>query len=429
MVARNILPTKQIYKSKRQGIALRTSKAYLDKFLSSKNITAARHDEICASAVKDGAHDWPGAFAHATNDDPINVHIFLKKLFDTDSNAITTRSGAYGTWNGKRVTEENEPPRDGCLYDALAIFNAADGNLETGRFGAWEQDIKPSLLRMGDLVESIKNHAQKNPKGYYARVLTYLSAAMARSADVDIEGEFANAYAELQRAKRDCNMSYQIQRDLRNRETDLECNWDELARRVEQEFGRESAEFLLMALWRDAPYRDDLHALRINPSDETGNFIRMSADFCEIVINEHKTAHTWGVKRNALGPVARELALRYVETRGLKNEDFLLGDRPHSAWVSNFLSTIGVKTERQEGAINLLRHTWATTYYDEVAARYDRGAINAKERKAVYEQLCRLMCHSPAAAKKYLNRVKRGDPSPIARDWLDAFVRSRRDDA
>ena len=83
----------------------------------------------------------------------------------------------------------------------------------------------------------------------------------------------------------------------------------------------------------------------------------------------------------------------------------------------------------REGAINLLRHTWASTFYDEVAARYDRGAINAKERKAVYEQLCRLMCHSPAAAKKYLNRVKRGDPSPIAGDWLDGFVRSRRDDA
>ncbi len=276
MVARNILPTKQIYKSKRQGIALRTSPAFIDNFFSTKNITAARHDEICATAVKDGAHDWPGAFAHATNDDPINVHIFLKKLFDTDSKSITTRSGAYGTWNGKRVTKENEPPRDGCLYDALAIFNAADGNLETARFGAWEQDIKPSLLRMGDLVQSIKSHAQKNPKGYYARALTYLSAAMERSADVDIEGEFANAYAELQRAKRDCDMSYQIERDLKNEETHLECNWDELARRVEQEFGRESAEFLLMALWRDAPYRDDLHALRINPSDETGNFIRMS---------------------------------------------------------------------------------------------------------------------------------------------------------
>ena len=65
----------------------------------------------------------------------------------------------------------------------------------------------------------------------------------------------------------------------------------------------------------------------------------------------------------------------------------------------------------------------------EVAARYDRGAINAKERKAVYKQLCRLMCYSPAAAKKYRNHIKRGDPSPIARDWLDAFVRSRRDDA
>ena len=30
--------------------------------------------------------------------------------------------------------------------------------------------------------------------------------------------------------------------------------------------------------------------------------------------------HTWGAKRNALGPVARELALRYVETRGLNDE-------------------------------------------------------------------------------------------------------------
>ena len=70
-----------------------------------------------------------------------------------------------------------------------------------------------------------------------------------------------------------------------------------------------------------------------------------------------------------------------------------------------------------------------STYYDEVDARYDRGTITAEERQALYEQLCRMMCHLHDAAKKYRNHIKGGDPSPIARDWLDAFVRSRRDDA
>ena len=90
------------------------------------------------------------------------------------------------------------------------------------------------------------------------------------------------------------------------------------------------------------PYRGDLHSLVINPEDRSkGNFLHIDGGTYTIVINEHKTAPQWGPKKDVLDADVCELVRRFMEFNGLRDGDYLLGERPHSEWINKFLTTVG----------------------------------------------------------------------------------------
>ena len=163
-----------------------------------------------------------------------------------------------------------------------------------------------------------------------------------------------------------------------------------------------------MTLWRNMPYRGDLHALVINPEDRTkGNYIHIDGDAYTIVINDHKTAPQWGAKRDVLDPDVSDLVRRFMEFNGLRDGDYLLGERPHSEWINKFLTTVGIKKARH--ALHLLRHIWATTYDEPNYISVRNGEITAEEYDEAREQLCHLMAHSPEANEKYLNPLRKAE--------------------
>ena len=170
-----------------------------------------------------------------------------------------------------------------------------------------------------------------------------------------------------------------------------------------------AAEYLLVSLWREMPYRGDLHALVINPEDRSkGNYLHIDGDACTVVINDHKTDAKRGKKTDMLDADVSDLVRRFMEFNGLRDGDYLLGERPHSEWINKFLTTVGVKKPRHKG-IPLLRHIWATSADNRITSQYESGEITAEEYDEAREQLCHLMAHSPEANEKYLNPLRKAE--------------------
>ena len=385
-----IQAVKQIHTSARAGLPVRDSPKTVDNFLVKWEISHARHDEIVQCARGD-VEPTTG----------LHINAFLKECFDLDTKKnMNTKIAAYGDWT------KPSPPRDRSIYRAFASVAGGERGFDEGIYGTFEHDIGPMLMDMEGLIHGIRRHSDN-----CVRTLDHISVAMQLHPSIDHEGEgdFAEAYATLQRAKRDLDTKFKCRGKRKNAETSLECEWPELVRRVKEHYGDNSAEYLFVTLFRNMPYRGDLHALVINPEDRTkGNYIHIDGDTYTIVINDHKTAPQWGAKRDVLDADVCELVHRFMELNGLRDGDYLLGERPHSEWINKFLTTVGIKKARH-ARMHLLRHTWATTYANRVIAQYDDGVITAEEYDEARERLCHLMAHSPEANEKYLNPLKEAE--------------------
>ena len=383
-----IQAVKQIHTSALAGLPVRDSPKTVDNFLVKWEISRARHDEIVQCARGD-VEPTTG----------LHINAFLKECFDLDTKKnMNTKIAAYGDWT------KPSPPRDRSIYRALACVAGGERGFDEGIYGAFEHDIGPMLMDMDGLIRGIRRHSDN-----CVRTLDHISVAMQLHPSIDHEGEFAEAYATLQRTKRDLDTKFKCQGKRKNAETSLECEWPELVRRVKEHFGDNSAEYLLVTLFQNMPYRGDLHSLVINPEERSkGNFLHIDGSTYTIVINDHKTAPQWGAKRDVLDTDVCELVRRFMELNGLRDGDYLLGERPHSEWINKFLTTVGIKKARH-ARMHLLRHTWATTYANRVIAQYDDGVITAEEYDEARERLCHLMAHSPEANEKYLNPLRKAE--------------------
>jgi hypothetical protein len=372
----------QIYKASREGRPVRDSNKKVDNLLRRWEISWARRDEIFECAERD-------LQALAPTEGGLHIHTFLKECFELDEKKnMATKIAAYGDWT------KTEPPRDRSIYRAFATCAGGPRGFDEGVYGGWELDIKPMLMDMDCLIAGVRRHND------------HISVAMQLHPSIDHEGEYAHAYATLQRTKRDLDVKFKCQGKRKNSETSLECDWTELVRLVKERFGVDSKEYLLVSLWRNMPYRDDLHALVINPDDKSkGNFICIDENTATVVIHDHKTSAQWGPKKDVLDDDVRDLARRYIEAHDLVDGDYLLGEQPNSEWINKFLTKIDVKKPEHK-RMHLLRHIWATSYAKKATAQYERGDITADEYDKARERLCHLMCHTPEANEKYLNPIE-----------------------
>ena len=255
-----IQATNQIFTSACAGLPVRDSPKTVDNFLVKWEISHARHDEIVQCARGD-VEPTTG----------LHINAFLKECFDLDTKKnMNTKIAAYGDWT------KPSPPRDRSIYRAFASVAGGERGFDEGIYGAFEHDIGPMLMDMDGLIRGIRRHSDN-----CVRTLDHISVAMQLHPSIDHEGEgeFAEAYATLQRTKRDLDTKFKCQGKRKNAETSLECEWPELVRRVKEHYGDNSAEYLFVTLFRNMPYRGDLHSLVINPGDRSkGNFLHIDGD-------------------------------------------------------------------------------------------------------------------------------------------------------
>ena len=398
-----LVAVKRIYKKTRAGERILEKDNAIEKFLDRWNISQARYERIKACAHED--NEPTNRLQGVETPTGLSVHRFLKECADLDVEKKNngTNLAAYGDWT------TDELPRDRQLYNTFATFaGGALGRCE-GLYGAWEHDIRPILLDMGTFINVLGCHMTPTTCG---KRLDLLSAAMELSPSIDHEGEFAEAYQTLQKAKRKLRVRCKIYDEAKNEQTSIECEWPELVRRVKEHFGEESKEYLYVSLWRNMPYRGDLHELTINPEDRTvheadkskKNFILVDEEKCTIVVHDHKTAKQWGTKVDELDPDVCELVRQHIVKHGLEDGDYLLGQRKLSEWISDFLVAIGVKKDEHRG-LSLLRHIWVSTFVNTARAQYKSGEITIDEYVDARQRLCDLMCHEPEANRKYLNKL------------------------
>ena len=258
--------TNQIYKCARIGLRVGPP-TKVDNLLRRWDISRARHDEIFRCAERD-------LQALAPTENGLHIHTFLKECFDIDTNK--SKKAAYGDWT------KNEPPRDQQLYNTFAEVGGGARGKEEGIYGDWECDIRPMLLDMTEFITCLRKHLK--PETCDKR-LPVLSKAMEISPSIDHEGEFAEAYRILQETKCELQVKCKITRKRKNAETSLECDWSELVRRVKEHYGDNSAEYLLVSLFRNMLYRGDLHSLVINPGDKSkGNYLHIDGSTYTVVI-------------------------------------------------------------------------------------------------------------------------------------------------
>ena len=133
----------------------------------------------------------------------------FKECFDLDTKKnMNTKIAAYGDWT------KPSPPRDRSIYRALASVAGGERGFDEGIYGTFEHDIGPMLMDMEGLIHGIRRHSDN-----CVRTLDHISVAMQLHPSIDHEGEgdFAEAYATLQRAKRDLDTKFKCRGEAQER--------------------------------------------------------------------------------------------------------------------------------------------------------------------------------------------------------------------
>ena len=367
--------------------------------LKNNGITDARAKQIRDAAIADSERDWTVA-REVPTDGPIDVYTFLHSLWTHDKRSVETANAAYGDWSPARLAKYKKPPRAGALYFMFAhFFGDGDANCD-GKYGDWENDIRPALEKLDELVESRVNLGGID---HVERPLQWLSVALERACCFDHENNESGAcYQRLQSTKLDAEQLTALR--LQQYADDLVViPWDTLVERVREEFGSLSKESMYIELFTTFPSRDDLNALMINPSEEEGNFIRIRSDGGEFVKSDYKTRNLYGAREYPMNANLCASIRAFMNEHGLVDGDYLLGHEKHSPWVGRFLTKIGVKTAEWKGRnIHLLRHVWLSSARADIKRKFP----DDKERQRHCQQeLCKCMDHSPEAALKYINEI------------------------
>ena len=323
-----------------------------------------------------------------------NIFVMQKYLRANDDRKASekTRTLAYGP----QPTAKKQNVRSGQLYALFKKYYENKGITDQ----SWENDISGAIKDMPELIEAA---GQRKGRGSgplsppsLVTPLRMLSVAMelypqGRS----LAKQFQTEYAILQQIKLEYELKSQAYLESKKADEELPFDWDEVENIVTGKFGYLSKEDMYIKFFSEAPSRDDLGDLRINPADSKGNFIRISNDGqITFHLNEYKTSRAYGSIKTKLSRELSAQVREYIRLNNLRDGDALFGAGKMGPFVSKLVTDAGIRVANQRGGINLLRRIY-------VSHRV-RAGLSQMERF----ELALAMKHTPLATLKYVRQFK-----------------------
>ena len=159
-------------------------------------------------------------------------------------------------------------------------------------------------------------------------------------------------------------------------------------------YGPESQEYLLVSLYKDLTCRDDFSQLILTPrykqSISTFNYAVVRADKpVEIILNQYKTAKTYGPIRVTLSNEVSSRMKRYINNHSLQYGQYLFPQKTLSGFISRMLTRCGL-----QGSISTMRRMVVSEFYNDTT-----------KTETDFEELARRMGHSMTEATTIYHRA------------------------
>jgi hypothetical protein len=299
------------------------------------------------------------------------------------------------------------------IIDETPKFNLAQSIAKLQQLGMKDQNLKTyinsikQLMRItgcDDLVDCLKDSdkiinlietgKKKNGSGAYAtnskiglyQVILYIIDSF----KLDIDKEPYNKQRLLHKITDESRIEA-------NKEK-LVPTWEEVFDKVENKYGINSKEYLIMELYKRIPARDDFQLLitdKLDDYDSKINYLVLRLNKpSKVILHHFKTANKYGKATFILSKELSQLINIYMLKNKILLNDYLFGDTPQTRFVSNTLKSIGYDDSgyNQTGISFLRKMTVSNT------------KIDTPEQKL---ELANNMGHSTNTQKGYKSKVNK----------------------
>ena len=160
--------------------------------------------------------------------------------------------------------------------------------------------------------------------------------------------------------------------------------WNDYLNQVKEKFGVASRMYVIAMLYKEVTLRDDfvLKLVAKKPKDTTENYLVLSKNNYQLVINNYKTDKKYGSFVIKLSKGLTNLIQSYIENNNLQMGDYLFGNNKLSTYISKATTNAGIN-----GGINLFRHMTVTEELQKIKDITDRQALSDRMRHSIFTQV------------------------------------------
>jgi hypothetical protein len=170
--------------------------------------------------------------------------------------------------------------------------------------------------------------------------------------------------------------------------------FDDYIKKIEDKFGKESKQYVVVSLYHELPLRDDMQlkivdSVKATKDKEFNYLVLNKSPKGRVVIHNYKTSKGLGTIDKELTTRLTNILKKYMNSKDDKDRQYLFSDKKMSSYVQKMNKAIGLKS-----GINLMRHMAVTEFLNEP---------NTAEQKV---QKSADMGHSTSTQKKYKQTKK-----------------------
>jgi len=171
-------------------------------------------------------------------------------------------------------------------------------------------------------------------------------------------------------------------------------DFDEYLKKVKDEFGESSKEYIIASLYKLSGFRDDLilKVVSTKPKEDKENYVVIPVDKKKnitIELNAYKTSGKYGQDIIAVPRELSKLIRQYMDSHSILYQDYLFGSKPLSGFITKFNKKMGLNI-----SINKLRQMRVS------------NVLNNNPSVEQRVKLSKEMKHKALTSEKYQRKTK-----------------------